>query len=132
MEVTICKKMEPITELLKKEFEELSPDQERLANTDQSQAHVSCGYSKLKRNQGLHLDIWRSLSKTAWRSLGTVHQHAGGKEKVARGPLKKLWRYRSYQPLPQTSAVGIFLAKHERRSSRRAKSMSNLPIPSQQ
>uniref|UniRef100_A0A2N9GYU2 RNase H type-1 domain-containing protein n=1 Tax=Fagus sylvatica TaxID=28930 RepID=A0A2N9GYU2_FAGSY len=28
MEVTICKKMEPITELLKKEFEELSPDQE--------------------------------------------------------------------------------------------------------
>ena len=28
MDVTICKKMEPITELLKKEFEELSPDQE--------------------------------------------------------------------------------------------------------
>uniref|UniRef100_A0A2N9G4I2 Integrase catalytic domain-containing protein n=1 Tax=Fagus sylvatica TaxID=28930 RepID=A0A2N9G4I2_FAGSY len=28
MDVAICKKMEPITELLKKEFEELSPDQE--------------------------------------------------------------------------------------------------------
>ena len=28
MDVTICKKMDPITELLKKEFEELSPDQE--------------------------------------------------------------------------------------------------------
>jgi ribonuclease HI len=28
MDVTICKKMKPITELLKKEFEELSPDQE--------------------------------------------------------------------------------------------------------
>ena len=28
MEVTICKKMEPITKLLKKEFGELSPDQE--------------------------------------------------------------------------------------------------------
>ena len=28
MDVTICKKMEPITKLLKKEFEELSPDQE--------------------------------------------------------------------------------------------------------
>ena len=28
MDVTICKKMEPITELLKKEFEEPSPDQE--------------------------------------------------------------------------------------------------------
>ena len=27
MDVTICKKMKPITELLKKEFEELSPDQ---------------------------------------------------------------------------------------------------------
>jgi hypothetical protein len=26
IDVTICKKMEPITELLKKEFEELSPD----------------------------------------------------------------------------------------------------------
>jgi predicted nucleotidyltransferase len=28
MDVTICKKIEPITELLKKEFEELFPDQE--------------------------------------------------------------------------------------------------------
>ena len=28
MDVTICKKTEPITELLKKEFEELFPDQE--------------------------------------------------------------------------------------------------------
>ena len=28
MDVTICKKIEPITESLKKEFEELSPDQE--------------------------------------------------------------------------------------------------------
>ena len=28
MNVTICKKIEPITESLKKEFEELSPDQE--------------------------------------------------------------------------------------------------------
>jgi hypothetical protein len=59
-----------------------------------------------------------------------VHQHAGGKEKAARGPLKKLWRWRSYQPLLQTSAAGIFLAKHECRSSRRVKSMSYLPIPS--
>jgi hypothetical protein len=28
MDVTICKKIEPITESLRKEFEELSPDQE--------------------------------------------------------------------------------------------------------
>jgi ribonuclease HI len=73
IDVTISKKIEPITELLKKEFEGLFPDQEDWRAPIKAKLMSPAVVADLRENQGLHLDIRRFLSKTAWRSFGTVH-----------------------------------------------------------
>ena len=57
MDVTICKKMEPITELLKKEFEELSPKQEDWQTPIKAMLMSFAVVADLRENQGLYLDI---------------------------------------------------------------------------
>jgi hypothetical protein len=65
MDVTICKKTEPITELLKKEFEEPFPDQEDWQAPIKAKLMSPAVVADFKGDQGLHLDIRRSLSKTS-------------------------------------------------------------------
>jgi hypothetical protein len=73
IDITINKRMEPIIELLKKEFKELSLDQEDWRMPHNAKLMSFAAATNFKRNQGLHFDIRRSLRQTSWRSFGTVY-----------------------------------------------------------
>uniref|UniRef100_A0A2N9G246 Integrase catalytic domain-containing protein n=1 Tax=Fagus sylvatica TaxID=28930 RepID=A0A2N9G246_FAGSY len=99
MNVTICKKTQPIIELLKKSWK-------------------SC--LQIKKTEDCLGEFWRAALALKKQRKGCLKS------------MRKLMEMEGLSALPQTSAAGIFLAKHECRSSRDTKLVPNLLIPLQQ
>uniref|UniRef100_A0A2N9IY48 RNA-directed DNA polymerase n=1 Tax=Fagus sylvatica TaxID=28930 RepID=A0A2N9IY48_FAGSY len=132
MDVTICKKAKPITESLRKEFEELSQDQEDWRAPIKAKLVSPADTADLREIKDYTLisgDLYRRLPggvlarcislEEAKERLPKIHETTCGD-----GGAVSLYR--------RLQRLGIFLAKHERRSSRNTKPMPNLPVPLQQ
>uniref|UniRef100_A0A2N9FTM9 Integrase catalytic domain-containing protein n=1 Tax=Fagus sylvatica TaxID=28930 RepID=A0A2N9FTM9_FAGSY len=132
MDVTICKRIEPITESLKKEFEESSSDQEDWRASIKAKLIspiVTADLKEIKDYTLISGDLYRRLPGGVLARCISLEE---AKERLPEVHEKTCGDGGSYQPLPQTSAAGILLAKHECRSSRDTKPMPNLPVPLQQ